>query len=261
MTTSTFGKIKWLIPIFVILPLAWIVTSLFARLAAPQSVFSPEGMRLSHQQDFAQLSYSQDFYSSASGQIDIITVSKPGSAEVILYFHGTGGRNIDHITQASTAGTVVSPAYPGYSQSPGSASETGVYETADAAMQFLKQKGYRESQVIVFGHSLGGVAALYTAVHYPGIKRLVLVNTFSSVYSMCWKNYSLFCLFTINYFNSARLAAQVSVPTEVFHDLNDNVIPYQEGVRLYESIRSVDKKFETLAGTHGSFDLIKILTK
>ena len=249
--------VSWILGLLIII---WIGGSFYVRSKAPGSIFIPEQIARSRQLTDFSFAYSRDLVTNKAGQkIEIITVPNNNSKNVILYFHGNAGRVTDILQKASSIATVVSPAYPGYGESEGNPTEANFYETADLTMKYLLNKGYSQNQIIILGHSLGGADAVYTAEKYPQVQKLILVNTFDSVFSFCWPKFNILCTFTYNYLNSDQLAHHLTVPTREFHDLADAVIPYSQGQELFKAVSSPDKKFETIPGTHSSFDVLHVL--
>jgi esterase/lipase len=252
-------KLLWLVLGVV---LVWVGGNIYVLRQAPKSLFVESQRERSRAITDFPLSYEQVFVQNNVGEkIEMILAPNPNNNNVILYFHGNSGRIPELMAEASRVSTVVSPSYPGYSQSEGQPSEDAVYGTVHTAMQYLKDRGYEEPQITVLGHSLGGTAAVYAGEKYPGIHKLVLVNTLNSVYSLCVPKYSVLCTFTHTYFNSGSRAKHIIAPTRVFHDEGDTVIPFTQGQKLFENIKSGDKKFETLAGTHSEFDVATVLAE
>lgn len=56
-----------------------------------------------------------------------------------------------------------------------------------------------------------------------------------------------------------NIYAKVVTPASVFENPNDERIPYSQQKALYELIGSSDKKFFDLEGTHGTFDVLRVL--
>jgi esterase/lipase len=257
-TNSILKKIYlWGISFISLLVIIWVVFSTFLFLQAPKMVFLTER---SKNLDFPNSQRS--FERNQKGQnIEILMNKRAGSTNVILYLHGNSGRTPVIFNDLSKVATTVSPAYPGYSLSEGSPTNKNVYETAEIALKWITDQGYKQEQVIVFGHSMGGSPAVYLASKYKNIKKLVLVNTFSSVQSMCFKSYSIFCVFGGDLLNSYQNAQNVEAKVRQFHYENDDVVAFDEGKKLFEGFSKVtDKKFTILSDqTHNVFDIQTVL--
>ena len=105
----------------------------------------------------------------------------------VLVCHGNAG-NISHRLDVcgallSTGVNVFVFDYRGYGQSQGRPSEEGTYRDAQAAYEWLRQKGFAGTNIIAFGESLGGGIAAELAVREP-VGGLVLQSTFTSIPDM-----------------------------------------------------------------------------
>jgi len=180
---------------------------------------------------------------------------------VFVYFHGNWGRIPKNIDELTEYGTVVSPAYPGYSKSEGKPNTALVYETAEVTMQWLETQKIDPAKTTIFGHSLGGSAAIYAATKYPDAKKLILVNTFYSIQSECQRSYSILCVLAYNVHNSANISQGInpSMPLYQFHNPKDDQIPQTEGKKLHEQMPNSQKSFSNIEGTHGDFDAIWVI--
>jgi Phospholipase/Carboxylesterase len=187
--------------------------------------------------------------------------------EFVIYLHGNAGRLDNIITGLGNSkykAVVVSPASPGYHESEGSPSVEGVYQNAlDMYNYMVDVKGIPENKITILGHSMGGSPATYLASQKPNAKQLVLINTFSSIQSICFSKYSIFCGFVGGIFNSAENAKLVSIPVRQFHLKTDQTVPFEEGQKLYTYFeKSNDKKFvELTKTTHSIIDFDPIFAE
>lgn len=195
--------------------------------------------------------------------METLTFENPQSDEYVIYFHGNAGRLLQFIPELSKRANVISPAYPGYHASEGSPSVENTYQTAVTTYENLVKKGIPENKITILGHSMGGAPAVYLASLKPNAKKLILVNTFSSVQSMCVSQYSIFCAFTGNIFNSAKNAENVKIPVRQFGYQFDTTVPFVESEKLFASFTSSqDKQFFKLTDfTHSFPDFDKILAQ
>ena len=211
------------------------------------------------------LNYKQDFVRQWGGNdnnnIQILSFENPSSDNYIIYLHGNAGRLINFFPELIKKGNVISPAYPGYHASEGKPSVENAYRTAETTYNWLTAKGIPENKITILGHSMGGSPAVYLAKMKPNAAKLVLVNTFSSVQSMCVSQYSILCAFTGNVFNSAKNAESVKIPVRQFGYEFDATVPFVESEKLFASFTSSqDKQFFKLTDfTHSFPDFDKIL--
>jgi fermentation-respiration switch protein FrsA (DUF1100 family) len=161
----------------------------------------------------------------------------------LLFFHGNAG-NISHrldsikIFHDLGLSTFIID-YRGYGQSQGTISEQGTYLDAEAAWNYLTQKrNIPEQQIIVFGRSLGAAIAAHIALkHEPG--GLILESAFTSVPDMAARLYPFFPVRLLSrfHYNTKKMLRSVSSPVLIVHSPDDEIIPFENGLQLYESAR------------------------
>lgn len=231
----------------------WLCASLGMLLFAEYFIYEPF-----HYQDAkAHYSYHQDFVKNKKGEkLEFWFKENPNSNEVILYLHGTGGRNPSYVDQLSKYANVLSPTYPGFGESEGSPNTESINETAVLAISYLKDKGFNDPEITVWGQSLGGSPALYLATLSADFKKVVLINTFDSIKKMGERKYGPLAFFADPIHNSQQYAKKAKAKIRQFHVIEDEVVPYIAGVNLYRDIASPDKRFISLEeGTHSDFDV------
>lgn len=207
-------------------------------------------------------SYSRQTIKTENGaDIDLVIATNSQSREYFLYLHGNGSRSQEVIAKLNQKGTVYAPTYPGYSGSESEISLEGLTQTVDATMELMQKNGINQNSVTVIGQSLGGYPALYAGTRYPGLKQIVLINTFYSGFTMCQRQAFIFCTFIYGKLDSAGLAQETRSKTIQFHVKNDEVIPIEEGRRLFEKIGSEDKIFVEMDGSHNDFDFEEIMKR
>lgn len=205
--------------------------------------------------------YELDFVRNKADQnISMWYFPNPNTDKVVLYLHGNTGRIADYFVNLRQYGSVLSPAYPGYHESEGSPTPENTLETALLAYNYLvNEKKVPEEKILILGHSLGGSPATYLASQKPNAKKLILVNTFSSVQSMCFRQYSIFCVFAGGIFNTASYAEQVKIPVRQFVYKQDLTVPPDQGRTLFTYFKVEDKKLTELDQfTHTYFDFKQV---
>lgn len=232
----------------------WLLVSLYLLWVSPSIIFRPE---MSQNVTIKGKYEEQKITNKAGEKLNFLWLEnlqpKEGFQEtVIIYFHGNWGRLPEILEKLAPLTSVLSPVYPGYNGSEGNPTVANTYETVDLAFTWLKNKGFKEEQIIVYGHSLGGASSVYAAANY-NVKKTILVNTFSSMRSMCWRRYSIFCTFSGHLFPSTEWAKKITGTVRQFHIETDETVPYEEGQKLFAAIASEDKKFTTILGQHSNF--------
>ena len=181
----------------------------------------------------------------------------PAQAEkgALLFFHGNAG-NISHRLESLKIfhdlglSTLIID-YRGYGESQGTISEKGTYLDGEAGWDYLARvKGFPPQEIIVFGRSLGGAIAAYIAGRkQPG--GLILESVFTSVPDMGARMYPYMPVRLLSrYQYDTRKALQsVTCPVLVVHSHHDDIIPFKNGLQLYETARQ-PKRFLEIRGDH-----------
>lgn len=127
--------------------------------------------------------------------------------------------------------------YRGYGRSEGEPSERGTYLDGEAAMDALEARPDVDGdRLILAGHSLGAAVALELALRRPPAG-LVLESPFTSVSDMA-KQVIPFLplgLFLSTRYENLGKISRLRCPLLVMHGEEDEVIPFEQGVRLFEA--------------------------
>jgi pimeloyl-ACP methyl ester carboxylesterase len=247
---SIWTKLGFLISLFVViwLGLSWLVLA-----NADSIIFHP----LKTYYTYPGLPpYTQFLIPNSSGQKQDFRYYKGTNLEkLVIYFHGNGGLATQYIPELLKQGNVLSASYPGYLNSEGEPSWKMIYETGDQAYQKALDLGYKESDIIIWGHSLGGAVAINQASKHPDLNKTILVNIFNNMQSMCDFRLRFLCIFGKDILPSDRYAAQIKGKVRQFHDINDKTVPFELGSKLYDNLATKDKKFQQINGDHNQFDI------
>jgi len=173
----------------------------------------------------------------------------------VFFCHGNGGNmthRLDTINILNELGlNCFIFDYRGYGASEGKPSEAGTYHDAEAAYKWLtKKKNFPPENIILFGRSLGGSIAAYLATKVEA-KALIVESSFTSYVDIGKKFYP---------YMPVRLAARFSYPTidyirqirypvMIIHSRNDEIIPFEFGLRLYDAANE-PKEFIKISGSH-----------
>jgi fermentation-respiration switch protein FrsA (DUF1100 family) len=174
-----------------------------------------------------------------------------------VFLHGNASTiasnvNIAHYRELQSAGlNVLAPEYRGFGGLEGTASEASLDADARAAYDYLRvTRKIAPARIVLYGWSLGsGVAIdLASTVDHAA---LVLEAAPSSQASLSRRRYPLFPIGLLmrNRFDSIGKIDRVRSPILFLHSPDDEVIPIEEGRRLYEAARG-DKAFVEVRGGH-----------
>jgi uncharacterized protein len=126
--------------------------------------------------------------------------------------------------------------YRGYGGSAGAPTEEGLYQDAEAAVNWLKGQGKR--QLVYTGESMGCGVAVELATRQPAAG-LILQSGFSSAVDVAGKAYPYLPvrLLMKDKYDSASKMSKISCPVLVIHGERDSLIPTRLGRALYEAAR------------------------
>jgi fermentation-respiration switch protein FrsA (DUF1100 family) len=182
------------------------------------------------------------------------STNSPRARFAVLFCHGNGG-NLSHRLDTyaaflATGVNVFAFDYRGYGQSEGRPSEEGTYRDAQAAYQWLRQKGFPGTNIIAFGESLGGGVAAELAMRET-VGGLVLQSTFTSITDMGAELFPWFpvrWLGTVHYDTHSKLA-RLKVPVMIMHSPIDGLVRFRHGQRNFAAANE-PKLFWELKGDH-----------
>jgi fermentation-respiration switch protein FrsA (DUF1100 family) len=178
----------------------------------------------------------------------------------LLFFHGNGG-NISHrldkikILNDLDVDVLIFD-YRGYGMSGGSPSENGLYLDAEAVYDYLvHEKKTSPGTIIVYGESLGGAVA----VDLAGKRQtggVILEGCFTSVPDMAKRLLPFIPSFLISsQYDSLRKIKDITTPKLLFHSIEDDIVPFALGMKLFQAAIE-PKKFVEMRGGHNDAFLV-----
>ena len=173
--------------------------------------------------------------------------TQPQQADrVLIYFHGNRGNigstlNLKRIAAFyhTWGGSVLIADYRGFGRSVmGPPSEAKLYEDLDAIWTYVTQDtGISPHNIAVYGHSLGGAAAIEFARRHASIAALIVDGSFTSIYDVARENPSFrpFPLDRIlkHRFESIAKVPALTMPKLFIHGTADDVVPPLMSEKLY----------------------------
>ena len=159
--------------------------------------------------------------------------------KTILYLHGNAGslenriHKINHFEDMNVNFLLL--AWRGFSGNKGQPTEQGLYRDAKAAINWLKKRGIKEKNIIIYGESLGtGVATeIAQNKNYAGI---ILESPFTSMIEAGSAKYPIFPIKLIlkDKYESNKKIKNIKSPILIMHGEVDTIVPFSMGKKLYE---------------------------
>ena len=142
----------------------------------------------------------------------------------------------------------------GYGKSEGKANHSNVLSDAQMVFDYVVKNNPINSTIIIWGFSLGGnLAVKLTADNQQKISALVLEAAFSSHRDIAEKflprGLKWMSFLIRSPYPSKEIIKNITVPVFIAHSIDDKVVPFEMGEKLYENAK-FPKYFFKLSGTH-----------
>jgi len=180
----------------------------------------------------------------------------------VLFCHGNGGNltNVAWIAQELSKHKldVLIFDYRGYGRSEGKISdEWGLYADTEAFYDYLvRKRGIKDEKLVLIGESLGSTAAIDLASR-RNCGALIVESGLSSASDMGAKAFPWLPRWlhglARNRFDSEGKIAKINCPVLVTHGTDDEVIPVDQGRKLFEREREPKKLIIVKGGKHNLF--------
>lgn len=241
--------------IVTVIAASWLFVSFLALVFQPQLVYFPSKPLVALPSQIGLAYESVDLTASDGVKLHGWYLPATQARGTLLYLHGNGG-NISHrllalqVMQRLHLNTLIID-YRGYGQSTGRPSEDGTYRDAEAAWRYLTDiRHIPARQVVFYGESLGGAVATWLATrHTPA--GLILESAFTSIYDMAHRHYPYLparLLVRIRYPTLERIG-KLSCPVLIVHSRSDEIVPIEQGERLFAAVRA-PKQWVERQGRH-----------
>ena len=139
--------------------------------------------------------------------------------------------------------------YRGYGRSGGSISEEGSSRDALAAFDYLsKRSDIGAKKIVLFGRSLGAAVAINLATQRQALG-IILEAPFASIKAMARAVFPWLPIgrFLSTKYDSISKIRQIQTPLLIMHGDQDEVVPFQQGKRLFDAANN-PKQFYTISG-------------
>jgi uncharacterized protein len=140
--------------------------------------------------------------------------------------------------------------YRGFGKSEGHPTEEGTYLDAQAAWDWLIQKGERPERIVLVGRSLGAAIAADLAVKNEP-KALLIEAAFTSLPEIGQERYPFFPVKKLSRFKYDTLEKlkRIRCPLLIIHSQDDEIVSVAHAVRIHEGI-TAEKTLLIIGGPH-----------
>ena len=218
-------------------------------------VYFPDGQIIATPRDRG-MAYEEVSFEAADGvQLSAWYVPAEAGRGVVLFSHGNGGNisyNLPFVEILHRVGlSTFIYDYRGYGRSKGKPTEEGTYSDIAGAWRYLTEsRKVPAGQILLYGQSLGGpIAAKLATEKTPAA--LILDSTFTSFVDIAGHHYPFLPVRWLARFeyNTLEHVKAVRCPVLVIHSPDDEIVPFSQGVALYEAAPE-PKGFIKLRGGH-----------
>ncbi len=159
--------------------------------------------------------------------------------KTIVYFHGNAGKlenrihKLNHFKDMDVNFLIIS--WRGFSGNSGKPTEKGLYEDGKSTIDWLKNIGLSDKDIVLYGESLGTGIATHIAQNRK-FAGLVLETPFTSMVDAAKNVYPYIpvgILLKDRYENEKKIK-HINIPVLVMHGEADQIVPFKMGKKIYE---------------------------
>lgn len=197
----------------------------------------------------------------AGAQVHALHWPAPAGRPTILFFHG----NAQTVFEWALIRDELAPLdcglllvdYPGYGKSPGLPSEPTNYDAGHGALAWLIAAGVPPARIVIFGKSLGGGVTTEIAQGHK-LCGVVLESTFTSLAAVVRRLIPFLPAGSLKseIYDSAAKLARLDAPLLVVHGTADEIIPFEEGEKLFAAAREPKQFFRVEGAGHNDVSLV-----
>ena len=159
--------------------------------------------------------------------------------KTILFLHGNAGtlenriHKINHFKDINVNFLLI--AWRGFSGNEGKPTDQGLYKDARSALKWLKNKGIKEENIIIYGESLGtGIATeISQNKNFAGV---ILESPFTSMIDTGKDKYPFLPVKFLlkDKYESDKKIQNIIIPILIMHGKVDKIVPFDMGKKMYE---------------------------
>ena len=157
----------------------------------------------------------------------------------MIYFHGNAGslenriHKLNHFKDMNINFLII--AWRGFSGNKGKPSEKGLYEDGNSSIQWLLNKGIKETDIIIYGESLGTGVATHLSQN-RNFAGLILETPFTSMVDAAKTFYPYIPVKFLlkDKFENKKKIKNIDLPILVMHGEADQIVPFSMGKKMFE---------------------------
>ena len=241
-------KILILIPLFYLL----IITTLYIN--QRNLMYHPSYQK--NELSYYKLENTEEITLLTKDKIKIqVWFKEPGpNGEMVIFLHGNAGNlenRVNKLRQLSKMGYgFIIPAWRSFGKSEGSPTEEGLYLDAEAAIDYIKSRGYELSKTIMIGESLGTGIAAKMASKYKFKSYTSVAERASEIYPYLLAKY-----LTKDNFKVLDNIAEINQPLFMIHGSEDMVAPCEHSKKIFSSAKEPKKLIIYEGAGHTNYDV------
>jgi len=157
--------------------------------------------------------------------------------------------------------------YRGYGKSAGAPDREGLFQDSQAALRYVAGRNdVDRERIVVLGQSLGGANAIAAlgGGGAPRVKAVAIESAFASYRSivrekmapipvLSWLRWPLSYLLIGDSYSALDVVADLApVPLLLIYEVDDNIVPISEGLKLYQKAREPKEFWKVPGGEHAA---------
>ena len=175
--------------------------------------------------------------------------------KTLVFFHGNAGDLSNRIYKLNELDklniNILLISWRGFSGNEGYPTEKNLYEDAEAAIKWLNKKKVSNSQIILYGESLGtGVAVEIASKN--NFNSIILESPFTSIENSAkiYYPYLPVSFLLKDRYDSISKIKNINSPILIMHGRKDDIVPFFMGKKLFEKANSPKDSYFTDIDDH-----------
>jgi len=201
-------------------------------------------------------------YGTADGQT-VVGYFLPATSRperLVVYFHGNAGHIGQRLPElrelaTRTGAAVLGAGYRGYGASSGRPSEKGIYADGLATLRYARETlGFAPAATVLVGRSLGSTVATYLGAQGEDFAGLALITPLARGSDFGHQHLGPLGYLAGRSFDSLARAPLIQEPVLLIHGLDDTVIPFDQGTRLFQALPGPKRLRLIPGGRHNTLE-------